>query len=398
MATDTTKDPDDQAAAQAAATDQAQAAQSQADAAHQTPDASQAAAASAQDTAATAQGSAAAAAPPSDATAGDQQQQQQQLTISGVRDYLKAQGIDASRYGDDTQVLSTLLEAARQGGRYRQIADEYTQLAPEFERWRYQQRQQPQVPQQQQQQPAQPKNLLERKPEWNDAWLAQVEQDPATGRIKARPGVNPDIARRVEDFAAWKQEWRSLLETDPAKAGEMMFAERLKSHVDEQLAQQQEINFAREFERTNQEWIYAKDAGGRQVIDRRTGQPALSPAGQMFLNFAVQGANLGIRGVTSQYQYAQNMLAAAIMQMQGAQPQQQQQPAAQPAKPASTNDTKKQALLNAARPNRNGATPANGTTQPDGDSGKGLRFGDRLAKAWAGKDDNYFSGEPGEED
>jgi hypothetical protein len=323
--------------------------------------------------------------------AAGEQAQQPAPTLAGVRDYLKTQGLDVSSYKDDATVVTALLSAAQQAREYRDAAQRYMQVAPQFEE--FQRQQAASLQQRQQQQDESKKTVFDKQPQWDPRWATMVERDPVSGILKEKPGAPAGTAAKVQAYAQWVDEVEWLRQNDPRSYAKQVTQGEVERLVEERMGQFNEQNFARDFERQHQQWLYQRDQAGNPLVDPRTGQTRLTPAANAFARHAIEAQQLGIRGIQQQYAYAQRMLVADVAE-QGLLKQPAAGNVATPA--ADANAQKKDELLrkNGAQPrqpNRNGAAKGGDGASEVDRSGRGLKFGERLAKAWVDKGDDYFA-------
>jgi hypothetical protein len=246
-------------------------------------------------------------APPATPTA-----QETSAAWRGVIDSAREYGYDFGGQvpANDNAALYQLITNAREADRLRQQAqeqDRYTRLgqalAPHAERI-MPLIQNPQA-QPQQREPWQP-------PEFDQNWLALVQRDEQTGVFVSRPGVDPEVARKVNAF----DQWQTKFQTNPAEfvsqAAEARANEVFERRIAEWSARNEQQSTARRIVNENAAWLYLTDATGNMVADPGTGQPALTPTGARYAQIMGELATNGISDLTYRDRVAKSILSAEI--------------------------------------------------------------------------------------
>lgn len=267
---------------------------------------------------------------------GQQQQSQSSPGASdeweSLMDSARGLGYDfgEQQFNDDRQFLLHLLNqshANRQADYYAQVG---RQIAPHLQSFQqylgqqqgFQGQQQRQgVPQQQQRPEWEP-------PEFDREWLQLVDQDPRSGRYLAKPGVNPVIADRVNEFDRWQQKYGQ----NPVAPVRAMMQHELPGLIQSQVAQaiqqyqhQQTVNSIVD---RNSEWMYQRDASGRVAMGVG-GVPIPTPQGMRYGQLVQQLERSGMRDPNQVDQFARNLLMGELAQGQLRSGQQQVDPAQQ---------------------------------------------------------------------
>ena len=165
----------------------------------------------------------------------------------GVSDYARALGVQLP--ADDHQALATLLSAYQrslQPNFYEQFGRQLAPYADQVQQYIQQQRAM-------QQQPA--GRAPWQPPEWNPAWVNMVERDPNTGMLFAKPGVNPQIAEKVQQYA----EWRDQFLDDPAKTLQPMIEHRARELIQQEFATHRQTVEADNLVAENANWMFQAD-------------------------------------------------------------------------------------------------------------------------------------------
>src|SRR5262249_15122584 len=129
-------------------------------------------------------------------------QAQQQAQWQSIRDAAAQYGhVFGPDVQDDQAALVQLLQIARQNRQADYHAQLGRQLLPHADQIRDFLGQQRQA----QQAPAAPRPW--EAPEFDQRWLALVDRDQATGLYVAKPGVQHEIAAKLNRFVEWKTEF-----------------------------------------------------------------------------------------------------------------------------------------------------------------------------------------------
>lgn len=278
-------------------------------------------------------------------------------------------GYDLSQFNDDRSALAHLIQQAQAAKQRDYYADLGRQIAPRAGEIR-------QFLSNQQQHQNQPKQRQAwEAPEFDPRWQALVDRDESTGMYLSKPGVDPEIARKVNEYA----NWRTNFDRNPAEVLNGMVESRAREIArqvsDEQFRGYREQQEVSSILSQNASWLYQTDEQGRPITNPATGRPMASAMGQRYMTHV---ENLTRSGVTDPA--TQNMMAKQLLQGELAtlRLQQLEQGA------AANNPQSRQAV---SRPNVNPAQTVEpsrigqvaGATEPD-QRGQSLR--DRLAMAF----------------
>ncbi len=255
-----------------------------------------------------------------------------------ARDFLaKRLGRQTSSYADDESYLMAW-DAETQTLR-RQL-DEAKQLAQLGHL--YLQQQQPKPPAADKPDPF----ARYKAPEFDQAWLSQVERTPE-GELRLRPGGDPAIIPKLHAYQRHQAEVAQKMTADPIgylkEAVETIAAEKAQSLFQEQFQRIQAEQNANTFLRENASWMLQQDSQGRFVHNPATGQPMLTPPAERYLQY-MQQAEKGGANQAFQQEYA----AACLYRDMNT-------PAAQGAQAVDVGEKQKQALLAANNRNRSGS-------------------------------------------
>lgn len=189
---------------------------------------------------------------------------------------------------------------------------------------------------------AQPQRNEWEPPEFDERWLALVDRDQATGVFLAKPGVAPEVAQKVNEYA----EWKARFDRNPAAVLDKLVEQRAQSiarqTVQEQMGQYQAQNVIQQIAAENADWLYQKDEAGRLVVGAN-GRYVPSPSGARYLDHLRNLGRAGIKDPRTQDYIAKQILAGEHAMAQLASKGGAAQPGA----------AQVQAGLAAARPNTN---------------------------------------------
>ena len=291
---------------------------------------------------------------------------------SGVRGQLAALGVDVSGYADDNAALAALArqsqeaayaryvaEAARRDSYYTQLGQRIAPHAGAFEQFlQARVAPKPEAPK-----PWQP-------PEFNEQWLNLVERDQQTGAFRALPGVNPEVADKVQKYADWQANFQRnpmALIQQAVEDQATQIAQRIFNQQSQQIAQQQAV---RGIIDSNASWIYQTDAQGRRFVDH-AGAPIPTPEGARYISHVRTLDQAGVKDPRVQDQLARQLMASEL-----AQARQTQAPATPPAQARAAVGHPTVNPGQAVPPTRQAAVP--GATQPDG---TGMSLAEQLRQA-----------------
>lgn len=273
-------------------------------------------------------------------------------------------------YRDDREFLRDVLTQAtsnRQADYYAQLG---RQLAPQYQQIQgYLQQQQAQAQQPQARQPWEA-------PEFNEQWLGLVDRDPNTGVFLAKPGVNPVIADKVNEFAKWRDNFTSNPIGAIRPFVEQNLPNLVQQQVQQQLAAYQTQQEVQGIIHQNSEWMYQHDANGQQVIGVG-GRPVATPNGARYMQLVGELERSGMSSPSQIDRYAKQILMGELARNQV----QQGQPAAPDAQAqnALASSRSQRNVLQALGAGQRQQTP--GATEPEQ---QGLALRDRIRLAFDG--------------
>jgi hypothetical protein len=232
-----------------------------------------------------------------------------------IREAAAAYGLDLSSHADDHSAFVALVEqaraaqgaqlaaqAAQQNSYYTQLGQ---QLAPRLQDIQGFLRQQTApAPQAQPPKPWQP-------PEFNKQWLNLVDRDEATGVFKAKPGISPEYAEKVQKYADWMSEFNTnpmalisqAIQAEAKEIAAQVYTER-HSQFQEQAAVQGIIE-------QNASWIYQSDQYGRRYTDERGGYIP-TPEGARYVQHVQTLIGAGVKDPRMQDQIARSLVQGEI--------------------------------------------------------------------------------------
>ena len=266
-----------------------------------------------------------AVAEPTPAASG-QESQDQLLSVSdavrklnlGLPDDVLSQG--------DYATLQALAERARQAEvlqRQLQQQDFYARLgqrvAPHADKLQqyFQQAEQPKQPERQPWQPPTDPASIER-------YMQFVERDQNTGVFVAKAGIDPAIAKAVNDYQDWVSGFLrdpgAVIEKAAQHISQKTFDERFEQRYQEIQRQQQVTQILQQ----NSSWLYQRGPDG-SVMRSQSGAPALTPNGAAYVNALNKLSSMGVEDPVAKNDLAIKMVQADLYAQQLAQSQRQQQ-------------------------------------------------------------------------
>lgn len=279
-----------------------------------------------------------------------------QSEMLSIREAARQLGYQLPEFADDRAALVHLLnaqQAARQNDFYTQIG---RQIAPNYQQvqqWIASQR-----PQQTQNQGPKPWE----RPEFDEQWMKFVDYDQNTGTYVSKPGYDPSIGTKVQQFANWTQRFQrdpmSVLQPWLEDQLENTISRRVQDLVGNQFNQVREQTEIQQVMQTHANWLYMRDQNGNVVIDPVSRRPQASPEGLRYVHHLQNAAKSGIRGTAAQDDYAIRMLKLDLYEAERAQAGQQTQ--APPV--AATNRPNVNPGQTLVEPTRRGVVP--GSTEP----------------------------------
>jgi hypothetical protein len=227
-----------------------------------------------------------------------------------VLGHFKNQNLDVSNFKDDQSAVDHLLQLARNAQQVQHLAQHgqrYQQHATQFESWLAQQ--------QKAQQTQAPTESWWKAPEWNDAWLSQVDVD-ANGNYVPKPGAPPDVGQKIAAFRNHQREFLNKFASDPMGAvgpgiKEMVQKEAM-ALIQQHLGAYQEDTVAHQIIQQNRSWMVQQDAQGRALLDPISQQPAWTPEALMYRQYVEQLSQAGVRDSRAQDHMARQLVAGQV--------------------------------------------------------------------------------------
>ncbi len=284
----------------------------------------------------------------------------EQPEYTGLRDYAKSEmGIELP-FQDDRSAFQSLVDGWRQSQQqqpYQPYIAEYLQHKQDFDKWR------------QSQQPVQ-----KQEPLWNPpaseqevtALMQHYYQRDADGTVKAKPDCPMDVRQKVEGYSRYIENFQQKLTRNPMEALQPFVQSMIAPLLQQQQQQMREDYAATQALSQHAQWLYEPNSGNQK----------LTPAGEIYRTFLVDGEKKGIRGVESLDDYALKMTHATLLSQQA----QQKPAAASPAAAAVTPPTRNERFSqnNNRRPSV-GSAVANG--QAPAVDRKGMGLGEQMRSA-----------------
>lgn len=277
---------------------------------------------------------------------GPQQQQPapQPQPQQSLRDTLARAGLNVSGFQSDEQLVRELTNAQQERAQLQRLAQIGQQALA----------QQIQQPPQTNQQPAQTQPQSRQapaEPEWRPEWGVLIEQDPATGMYRPKPGneiVAAQIAQVANQREARRREMAEALLTDPVgylkqNGLDQLFQEerqRWQQELEDRRRDEEAMRWVSDFRQRVTPMLYERDQAGKVLTNPLNGQPVLSEVGQ----FVLQQRQQIVQDFQAQYgiepddYFVERSLAPVFEFLAGRQqaPQPQQPPVPQAPQPQPT--------------------------------------------------------------
>ena len=258
----------------------------------------------------------------------------------GVRDFARAQGVELP-HENDAAALQSLIAAHQQLQQRNYYAELGQRIAPhagELQRYLQSRQAQPQVT------PAwQP-------PEFQKEWLKQVERDPETGLLRAKPGYDPGLPARVQAYA----DWRDRFLDSPEQVIGPLVEQRSRQIVREEQGVYQSQALANSLIAADSHWMFEEGPRGR----------TLTPAGQHYATMAKNLWDGGLRDINQIHAMSRATIENAVLRQQ-----------IQSLRPAAVNAPLAEQPVNAGG---SAARPANGAPPVAPGARKGLSLREAL--------------------
>lgn len=218
-------------------------------------------------------------------------------TWQGVRDFARQQGVDLP-WQDDAVALQQLLESYRHSQRRDFYADLGRRVAPQAEAFTEFLRQRQAPPAAEAQPPWKP-------PAFKREWLQQVERDPETGVLRAKPGYDPATAEKVQAYA----EWRDQFLDSPEEVLGPLVEDRARSLIQQELAGYQQRMQAEALVAHSAAWMFEEQPDPQ-------GRRRLSPAGALYARAAQELWDSGLKDVSRVHALARGQVELAVARQQ----------------------------------------------------------------------------------
>lgn len=241
---------------------------------------------------------------------------------------------DLAQIEDEGLLRTALFDRLNEAYQYAILGQQYLANQQQFQQnaatQQGYQNQQPAIPaiapqfQQQQFQP--------QAPAWNPYWSNFLQTNPKDGSTEFKPFTPPNVVNEITQYAQAKQQADAFASVQPnlqPYVGQLV--QQGIQQYQQQVQQRETIGALQSFMQQNHGWLANHDPNGKIIIDPRTGDWQLSPAGfEYFQNITT----LGQAGVTDPF--TRIRLAAQLMsrRLESQQPQQAAAPAGQ--QPAAT--------------------------------------------------------------
>lgn len=249
-------------------------------------------------------------------------------SAGGILERLRSAGYDTSGFGSEEDAIGALLDVAQ---RYEQAQPfirhgrEFVEHADAFSKWR-QEKEAREAQEKAQQTQSQKKPGFEwQAPEFNPEWKTRCRWDKETGRyVPATEWDSPAVAEKLNAYAIWQQqagdrivrEFPQLVEQalsgrfDEMQSGiQKMVEERVQAA----LAQYESAQSVRQFFEQKKNEFFQVDQAGQVLINPQTGQPRLTPKGEAFRQYMLEGRDeFGIADNAKLQRYAQRRLESDV--------------------------------------------------------------------------------------
>lgn len=221
------------------------------------------------------------------------------------------------QHADDQALFQALLQQRQVAAQQMQYAQQMLPYWSQFQGWRAQQEAQARMPQAASQEAWWSKFWSP--PEYDPSWEHLLRRDEQ-GDLVPINGAPPDLPGRYLQYQQYRREQLDRFLQNPFTFFEEP-VKQLAQQIADQVVQQhmggyRDNQFAHDFVRQNESWLYARDAQGNVVQEsnfdpnhgRVVSRPALSPMGQAFQGYVNESIQLGIQDVRAQQRYALSMV------------------------------------------------------------------------------------------
>ncbi len=204
-----------------------------------------------------------------------------------IRDAARQYGFNLDQYTDDSSAFAALVQAAQNGQRndyFAQVGQRVAPHAADFQAFLAAKAAPAAAP-------ARPAYMP---PEFNESDLNFVEKDQATGVWRAKPGVDPAYADRVNKY----QDWQTQFQRNPAGFIQPMIqdeARRIAAEVvQQQFAGHQATQTINQIIQTNGAWLYQANEQGQRYTDTQ-GRFIPTPEGTLYYQKVAELGRSGIK-------------------------------------------------------------------------------------------------------
>ena len=213
----------------------------------------------------------------------------------------------AAQFTDDQQLLAHLLRQQELAQRTDYFSRLGQQLVPHAGRIQ----QLLQTPQP----GAQPQRAAWTPPEWNDRWALLVEQDPSSGVYISKPGVDPSVGQKVNEYVTWQEQFRR----DPAQYIQPMVEQKARelarSEFQTLFAERETRAAVEHIHQANQDWLYQKTPDGQAFARNYRNELQFTPAGARYFQLVQDLDRSGVKDARTQDRFARQLLAAEVAQV-----------------------------------------------------------------------------------
>lgn len=243
---------------------------------------------------------------------------QQQTQLSPFRQLATQYAPDLTQqHADDQALFQALLQQRQVAAQQMQYAQQMLPYWSQFQGWRAQQEAQGRMQQGGGQDAWWSKYWSP--PEYDPSWEHLLRRDEQ-GNLVPINGAPPDLPGRYLQYQQYRREQLDRFLQNPFTFFEEP-VKQLAQQIADQAVQQhmsgyRDNQFAHDFVRQNESWLYARDAQGNVVQEsnfdpnqgRVVSRPALSQLGQAFQGYVNESIQLGIQDVRAQQRYALSMV------------------------------------------------------------------------------------------
>jgi len=260
---------------------------------------------------------------------------------SSIREFLSSRNYDVSRFESDQDAMEAMLataEALHEARPMIEAGRRYAPHAADLDRFLAEQLQsQPGAPAPESSRAAvppavppatpagtsstAPESLEWKPPEFDPTWASRTRWDAEAGRyVPATQYDSPAVADKMNGFREWQDSAsRDILLRFPELVQQAVapqlhetqqtIEQRVQELVGQAMARYTAEQETAQYFQQREADLFELDEQGRQKLDPQTGEPALSPKGQVFREYAEQGRSFGIADPSQLRAYVDSQLA-----------------------------------------------------------------------------------------